>query len=730
MKILAIILIIIFIFQYNYSLVHGTADDPNLPKGYEEIAESDNTVLLMDKETKMIAVMDKRNGYVWKSAVDNTFYDIESINAIWRKYVTSLFIINYFSFEKNDGTMQKVPSCQAKCTIGQSVGNKIRLDYNYEQLGISLILEIGLSNDTLTVRIPADGIRETGGNGLVNVELMPFFGAADHKVDGYIMYPDGCGALLNYKDINSKPKDKKMYTWSVYGPANISRDEYEKMDDYGIYQAMFPVFGVKNGKNAFLAIASEGEADAEINLSPEGYVLNLNRINFKFTYRNSFDIITSNISASGNIGSKSGKGIKIDKNMIRNDHEVKYMFLYGNEANYSGMANIYREYLLDEGRLKKAIDDNDRIPLAVDFFMGIKEKRLLFDKFITMTTFSQAEEITGELLRKGVAELQIMLKGWVSGGYGRYPVNWPAERKLGGNSGLNKFADYAKNNNIKLFVQTNFINALNENGGFSAKNDAVRSGNGLIVTDEKNNWFLLSVKKVLELVKSFLNKFSKTTGGIAVEKMGEIVYSDYNAKSPSSRVNTQKTWENILEYMTEEARTIAVEGANAYVLAYADRLFDIPDETSGYYITDETIPFIQMVLHGTIPYTFEPGNLSSNFTREKLKWVEYGYMPFFELTYENSQKLKYTSYNRLFSSTYTDWLYVASDVYKEFNERLQPVWSEKMIEHKKIDEDLYRIKYGNGTAVYVNYMDKDRTADGFTIRAEDYLVVDKEGNVK
>ena len=46
-----------------------------------------------------------------------------------------------------------------------------------------------------------------------------------------------------------------------------------------------------------------------------------------------------------------------------------------------------------------------------------------------------------------------------------------------------------------------------------------------------------------------------------------------------------------------------------------------------------------------------------------------------------------------------------------------------MEEHISLGKELYRVTYGDGTRVYVNYADFEQTADGVTVPAGDYAVI-------
>jgi hypothetical protein len=62
--------------------------------------------------------------------------------------------------------------------------------------------------------------------------------------------------------------------------------------------------------------------------------------------------------------------------------------------------------------------------------------------------------------------------------------------------------------------------------------------------------------------------------------------------------------------LDEVAGDLMISGGNVYSLAYADELVDVPVSSNDFYITDDEIPFYQMVIHGFIDYTgapFQPG---------------------------------------------------------------------------------------------------------------------------
>lgn len=693
---------------------------------YEQIAESGHLVLYGNLKTGAIAVEDTRTGYVWKSVVDRKDYDLDKEKPLWQNYMSSMVSLTYTSLvSTREQVLSKVYSfSDASLVRAEKTKNGLSLSYDFAKAGVAVDLELTLEQGALIVRVPADKIKQKENVGIVSLELMPYFGAAGEQAEGYMMYPDGSGALTRYNMKKQRPRDVKGMKLSIYSEDKVSIDE-APVDGESGNKAMLPVFGIKNGNNAVLAAGTEGEEDAWINVNPDGYMVGLNRIGFEFNYRHLYSVNMSNITVRGD-GSDKSQISRADKEMIQSDREMRLFFLSGDEADYSGMANVYRSYLTDRGQLNKVIQDQDEIPLGLDIFMGIYEKRMLWDKFIPMTTFKQAEEIASSIKGAGVGQIDLMLKGWAKGGFGKHPVNNEGpDSKLGGKSGLQSLAEYMKSSGSRMFLGQNFMLAASKSWGLSSKKDVAKQGTNLPVTNLSNSLVLMNPVKAQARSNQFLQQLTKyESSSVALNGMGQFIYHDYNKGNAMDRAQTLHTWQEIMQSAVSQRQWIAVEGGNQYVLPYASRLFNIPLNSSESLISDEDIPFYQMVIHGQIPYSSDPGNLSYDLQLQKLKWVEYGSMPLFELTWQPSSKLNKTTYNTLFTSFHEDWAKQAADIVLEFNRRLRPVWSQSMIMHEQAADKLVKVKYGNGVIIYINYNETAREIDGRLVDALDYLVVE------
>jgi len=83
----------------------------------------------------------------------------------------------------------------------------------------------------------------------------------------------------------------------------------------------------------------------------------------------------------------------------------------------------------------------------------------------------------------------------------------------------------------------------------------------------------------------------------AVADLGDRLYGDYTRSDPVDREMAKRLTQQALEALAGGER-LSVAGGNAYALAYARVLSDIPLCSSGDTLLDEDVPFYAMVLHG------------------------------------------------------------------------------------------------------------------------------------
>lgn len=717
-------------FSEDYEPPEATADLMQDGK-YVSIAKTDHLELFYNETKGAIQVKDLKSGHVWKSVVDDEVFDVESLNTFWKGNVQSPISITYNDLKKRDTAPRQVyAGSECKSLVTEYIPNGVSVEYGFTTPGIYVTIEYTLEDDQLVVRVPVDKIREEYKFAVTNIEVLPYLGASAGNEDGYLFYPDGSGAITTYEKVNTRPSNVLKASYFSYTNKTVSFMNLWGEDNYERYTASLPVYGIKNGDYALFAMVSDGEENSGVEVYPSGTNrMALNHIGFALYTRNVFDARANSIS-TGSATNSAGVIQRVDKVLIQEDKEVRYFFLSGDDANYGGMANTYRNYLLKEGLLKQADNSEGEMPLALQLLMGVTKDGMVFDEYISMTSYAQVQEILERLNAAGVNSMELVLQAWQDG-YDNDEV-WGPAGKLGGKSGLKNLNKYLESNpqaRVYLGVDTTF--ATSKTGGLREDEDVAVNGLGvqIAVSDMDGlNYYLLNPQASFERNSSLLKKLEGYGQlGVSYESTGYYVYPDYNVERANGTFTKAQTADKMREMLSATEATgrgIAVRGSNQYVYGTADYLYNLREGSYGLSISDYSVPFVQMVVSGLIPYTTEgSGNLSYDLQVQKLKWIEYGSLPVFKLTYESALNLRDTDYDSLFSSTYMDWEGIMLDTYHEFRDNLSVVYGQQMTGHDFLTDDLVRVEYANGVKVYVNYGNEPVSADGVSVPAKDYLVV-------
>jgi len=677
------------------------------------VAENDRLALYLKADHCGIDVEDKVTGMVWSSSMnDPTFTG--KIAGLNQKKANSLLTVNITNLVKGAGSITNAVLLNDKqlATGYELMENGVRVDYDLGANTVRLSVEILLEGDTVLVRVPYECIETYGDFSVVSIDMMPFLCSGSDNADGFLFYPDGSGAILEFQDYAHFKEATQLY--SVYGnleKQNSVLDFFDQEDP----TVMMPVYGISIGGNALLAVIEEGAESARISVNSSTKILALNYVFANFQYRRGFDDMRV-----------TSRQIKTyDKNAMETDYALRLMFLPEGKSTYSDMAVAYRDYLMNDQGWTPRLNDQS---VAIDLFMSAPEKGLLFDTQRTVTTLEEAGKIVDALADKGVTDVQLSLKGWAKGGYGKTPDNLPVERAIGSSSELTSLMEKTQAMGSNLSLTANFVEADKDSWGYSKRNDVVYMSNYAILTNEEEDIFILSPEAMYEKFSAFRKDADKLgIDGLRFEFLGKCVTYNYN----NGHVHTSSDALAVYEKMVQEAKAafghVSVQGGAVALAEHADLMTEVPYDDSGFQYTTKSVPFYQIVMHGLRDYTGTPGNLSSDLEREALRWVEMGYMPYFELTWGSTEELMYTDYQSLFTAQYTAWIDEVARISKAFSEGdLKDVRTAMIMNHECIADDLYKVTYDNGCIVYVNYAAADAQADGLIIPARDYLVT-KEG---
>ena len=614
----------------------------------------------------------------------------------------------------------------------------------------SIPLEYYLEDENLVVRVPASEIKypvnvidEYGRRTtypLVSVEVLPFFGAAGLEDEGYMLVPDGSGALikLNNGKVTANPYEQTIYgrDLGLTQPAVVPPAAKE---------AHLPVYGMKRNDQAFLAIIEEGDTTGRINADISGRRYSYNAVWPRFILINQ-----DRASLQGSTPEAWGATIQwrvqrktintYQNQMYSGDLKIRFAFLSDDQADYSGMARYYRNYLVEKYNLTR-VNAGKGIPFFLELVGAIHDYQPVMgvrtEVIVPLTTYEQAKRIIFDLSREGIEQERFKLTytGWLQRGvHHTFTNKILPEGALGGRKGFNSLVKFMNDRRIDFFPAVDFINVYDDHllDGFQSRRDALRymDGNYALPKLESNYFdavtgrakigpaYIISSLRFPTLTDRFLLDFSKyELSGIYLQNIGNQLNSDFTKRN---RERTRDWVRDMIVAQTAkfsaEAK-VQVSGGNVYLLPLIDNIKNIPMTSSGYNIVDQDIPFYQMVLHGYIPFTGEPINFAADYRDELLKLLETGGYPYYLGYYRSASALKETCFDRLYTGSYQDWLEEAVLVYHRLNAELAAVQSLEIVKHEQLADGVFATTYENGMVIMVNYNDEpvrigDRVIEG------------------
>lgn len=666
------------------------------PTGVVDITQSDTKGLRYDTEQNSVIVYDLRTGEtVFSTAVEESYYGKEIKNNLTRKAIQQLITVAYTDY---NNISEVVNDLDASCKkLIKEIKNGLRFEFKFEKTDIQLALEITLEDDLLHAKIPAKSIEENGKYGITRIDVLPMFGAVNAQEKGYVFFPDGCGALYQFGQYMGIQKTISMDIYDAMNPE--IEDEDSSKSNYS--NVCLPVYGISLAEKGLFANIISGAADCSLNLASAESAYAVNRVYPSIRVRKQYPIQTA-----------SGEEVfAYQKTAYMSDFEIVYHFMQG-DTGYSAMANLYRTYLTEQGVLTK---NEENMSLAIDFLIGVNQDAMFGGNDVTLTTYDDVSTILKDLNETSGFDTKTVLYGWQTGGYGNYPLGGRVSKGAGTKKDLTELCK-----EYEIYMLTNYLNASAGNNGFSKQSDVVYSNAGSPLTDYKEEFYLLNPLTQLDRLSEDLSLIADMNANIALEGVGKMLYEDFNSKKRLTRYGYTEVMKQYFEMSKEHGR-VCTDGFMDYFAGYTDYIINLTDDTSNSFFWSQEVPFLQMVLHGSVNYSASlPGNLSSDITLTKLRWIEYGYVPTFMLT-GGRESLLGTDYDLLFTSDYAQWKQTVCEITEEFEQELSAVRNRYMVSHMS-ENQVVTIEYENGTKVIVNYNNYPIQIDGTKISAMDYMV--------
>lgn len=592
-------------------------------------------------------------------------------------------------------------------------------------------IEIKLYDDRFSVSLDREGMRYGSKALPVYIELCPYLMRGGSNESGYMLLPDGSGSIIK---LNNGKVNADSYSVPVYGTDPLYNENFEREKEL---TALIPTYGISLNGGGKLAYISSIAADASVTADISGKTSDTNRAScvFKlFGYKK--EMVSQDWTTSGN---GTVYAVRIQGDRLSGRDTVDYFFLADGENGYSDMAAAVRGVLKRNGTLDSLKTDENTNPLLLDImgsydrissFLGIPKKSGLI-----MTDYSEALSITEELKSSGISA-DVKYSAALNGGYKQSAANrLKTVQGLGSRKQAAALKNAVNSNGGKLYYDLSFTRVYKTGlfYGFDKSSDSAASLNekhtAFFDRDPvsfyfvKNPHYLLAPARFEKYFSALVKNFnSLSADGIAFRNIGGEVYSDTDAENFRTKSGTAAEFAKGAEKLGKAGVALMYGGGNEYIIGAASYITDAPYRSNEYALTDRSVPFYQMVLHGYVPYSYGDISLAADEEYLLLYSAATGAHIKATVSAKSSSELKLTDYTGFYN---TEWSGVKTSVI-EGSEFLSPLISaaagKEMLDFSYLTSDVTKTIY-SGLQVYVNFSDTDFTGDFGTVRARNYLIV-------
>lgn len=601
-------------------------------------------------------------------------------------------------------------------------------------VSFKVALEYRLTEDYVEVSVPVSAIEENGGASIFRIQLLRSFAAAGDEESGYIVVPNGDGSIINFNNGKTAASNYSQY---IYGIDMLAAD-YTVMESS--HNATMALFGLSKEQGTILATVEDGASFAFITAGVAGKVNNYNYAYTTFVIRGS-----ETLEMFGTTGNEAALPI-VEPEPYDHNLTVRYTFLDSEHQGYTGIANYYRDRLIQEGVLTPQTEE-ESIKFYYDVIAGVEMTEFFLGKqymgLTAMTTFEEAQQISDSLADAGISNQVMNLQGWFNGGYyhdvpNRIRIPW----KLGGKRGLEALNAAVAENGGTLYSEVAFQKVTFDSKRYNYQAESAKYyGSGYVASFGQVNpvtlrqtsslgysetmYDLISPKFLVRYVSGFADRFADfDVDGISLRDLGSALHSDKKRSNQIHREEALDVVEAMLDTVAATQKNVLVSEANDYAWAVADDIINLPLNDNDYIIIDANIPLYEMIVHGSIDYCGDVFNLAdvSNERMHILTMIEYGAAPHFLFTWKPTTDMKYSGMNSNYATTFSIWSDKAVEVYNEVNAVLSQVSGATMESHEILANGIRKIVYSNGVTIYVNYAGTALSADGVLIGAMSYEV--------
>ena len=582
-----------------------------------------------------------------------------------------------------------------------------------------------LDGDKLVVEIPFGEMQFKEEYPITDLIVLPYLGAGSSKEEGFLLVPDGSGAIINFNNGKTGFNNyyAQMYGWD-YG---MKRDVVVNET-----RAAFPVFGIAHTDGAMVAMIDEYSSIGTIQAGISG-----KRHSYNFAYAN-YEVVHG---SRMDISAKSDAAIvSYEKKLPEGSIVQSYKFIEG--TTYSDMAKAYREEMLEKyPEMQKT--ENANAPVSVELIAAVDRVKQVLGMPVTLpevlTDFKGAQEILNDMAAEGYENLSLRYVGWMNGGLNHsMPKDIDLTSGMGGKKQLQALVDLAKNLGADIYLEGHTQNVYDSGitDGYIKSRDVAKyiSREAIEIPEFSKIWFgdinesrlehhfLLRPSVCMTLMQSLADYSADYGVGVGFVDTGYLLSGDYNQKRPTLREEAMDMQAAKLAEIQTAGTKVSVTAGNDYAIPYVDLVTEMDLYGKGNLLFDAAVPFYQLAFHGLVDYVGNAVNLSGDAWGSVLKAAEYGAGLNFAFYTESADLLQGTEYMDFFGANYDGWKAKAKEYTSRYEKEMAGLNNQYITEHRILAEGVTATVYEDNTVVYVNTTTSAYTDGTVTVPARDYLV--------
>lgn len=683
--------------------------------------QDDSLILNLNPADCSVSVTEKSSGRVWESNPTSE-EELSTATGVAKTMLQSQLAVNYVG---STNQIVKTNSYAASVKKGTydiyKIKNGFRVEYKFDK-GFTVPVSYTIENGKFIASILYTGITEDK-NLISTIEFLPYFGTASTKNQGFILVPDGSGAVIN---LNNGKTDVAGFSKKVYGVDESLPNDMVTTREEQIY---IPVIGMNKDGGAFVAEATDGSAESYVEASVSGKDSDFNSVYFKAIYRTAENLSVMN-------GSLGTAGLVMYTSKETTDAEsftVEYNFVKKENATLGDMASLLRNEFIKDGKIKSGEDTNK---FFVDLYGGVSKQKsfagIQYNGVETLTDFTDAQKLLDYVLDSGATNISVGYKNYSKSYFGNnIEVDLTPDSAIGGKKGLKKFIKYTADKKIDLYMHADYYSFRSSGNGFSKYFDITKDldlGGTKIYPKKLNTnvpnssaepYYLLkpaNFVKASEMVVKSADKLK--VNGIYLGDISSKLSGDFEIglqKRNGSVEKVQKSAETLSE------KSLIMSSPNMYMWQYADSALDLPVYSSKNHIFDYDVPFLQMLLKGSIPYSGYEMNLYNTNDDTLLRHFAFGQNIHYGFMAADPSKLQNTELINLYglSSSKIGEVCEKAKEFEKFYSHIKGLYIEDYVNYGNVSKTVY----GNNTEVFVNYGDSETQIDSVTVAANGYTVV-------